>query len=138
MKPYTLLWLAAIPVAILFWIFVPDTVDIHLSDTYYVTERGLVLAALLLYLLLFWCLYRLTRNWLWSNSLSWIHVVATVIACFTFTIAITGWNNEPPRSYVNVNADTVLLTIRGIVFSLLILAQLLFPVNLLLGIMRKI
>jgi cell division protein FtsW (lipid II flippase) len=135
-RPYNLF----LPVALLFIILVffisTPTVDFHVYDTMFVVAGSSVIWLVAAFLALFWVLYRLTYHLLYSSLLTWLHVLFTIIALVAvFTLIklqpshTEGWAYyEQFTGYEKRIAITVLLAL---------ITQLVYPVNLVIGIIKK-
>ena len=87
-KPYRLLgWTAVILLIASF--FVPRKfLDIHLHDTYFVVKPAIILLGLALILLVVWAIYRQTSKILYSNFLTWLHIIWTFLTSTTLGIIL--------------------------------------------------
>jgi heme/copper-type cytochrome/quinol oxidase subunit 1 len=87
LRPYNILFLAAALLLVWFWLIAkPQTIDIHLHDTYLVIEHKYLVLAVVLYLMLLAGLYLLFHKKLWSVALTGLHLGITigflVFVCF--------------------------------------------------------
>ena len=121
---------------ILLSMFVPEKsmLDLHLRDSYVVISGILILRALALFLILMWLLYHFTKNVLFSGILARLHIIATqlTICCVIITVFDYTKYNLP----LELHSGKLRLALPlFIMFSLLL--QLLYIINLVLGIIRK-
>jgi heme/copper-type cytochrome/quinol oxidase subunit 1 len=158
MKPFKrfydiLLLLGFIFVLISFVSFKEQTLDIHLHDTYFVIAIRHIVWILALILWIVWGAYKLLNRFLFSEKLTRIHVVTTallflinIILLFgNFTMSIV--NNGAPIRYNDYSGwssvknmldlsgtETKILILASVV---LLLGQLIFPINLSIGLIEK-
>lgn len=78
-RPYGLLLLGAIVLSLAFVLFPNAPIDIKYITIFSVPAPTIAWIIPLL-LLFFWLLYILTRRFLYSKTITWIHVLITVIA----------------------------------------------------------
>ena len=147
--PHHLLFLAVIPFLVIFFIWNDVTLDLHFHDTYFIIPARVLVLAPVTYLLIIWSVYLATLKVLFSKKLIWIHVIfAILLSCLVFafpylihTNLLTGdrprryydfneWNNYPFRSAL----PSLLFRI---FFLLLLLGQLLLPINLVMGLYKR-
>lgn len=141
-------------VLISFGSFTEQSLDIHLHDTYFVIAFRHILLILALILWIIWGTYKLLNRFLYSEMLTRIHVVTTVLLFLVNTILLFGnftmsiVNNGAPRRYNYYSGwssvknmfdlygtETKFLLLASVV---LLLGQLIFPINLTLGLIGKI
>ncbi len=133
---YNILFVTAI-LLILLSLFIAETntLDLHLTDTYLVLSGVLILRALALFLILLWLLYRFTQNILFSRILTGLHIVVTLVTtvCVTFFLFYYG---AYARGHIETRGTPLRLTLPLFIISAL-LSQLLYIINLLLGVIRR-
>ncbi|MFT3704904.1 MAG: hypothetical protein QM802_21235 [Agriterribacter sp.] len=123
------------------------TFDLHVSDTYYVIGRNLLVPLLLAIPLMFWLIYIITWKYLFSKKRSWIHVFPTIasilfiVSFFLFPGKYYNSLSDAPGRYYNYNdwyGERISPGIKLLIVSivLLIIAQGVFLVNLSRGIYR--
>ena len=117
------------------------TLDIHVHDTYYVIALNHVCWALAVLLLLFSLLYWWTNNMLFSTTLTWIHVAATIFMAASIVSAPI-WLQMVEQSFSNdifTAMEQKSKFYRGLrIFGLLLLAlQLAFFINLIGGLIKR-
>ena len=148
-KPYNLFLvtaLALIPFA--FFLFLRNTVvDIHLHDTYFVIAADQVLWALSSLSLIVWGSYLIANNVLYSTALTWTHVIVTILAILTFIPTLFIGDailNSLPRRYVDYSEWNAFeryaswSNFISVVIAILILAQALFFINIVTGLLSKV
>ena len=136
--------------------FVPfkeQSLDIHLHNTYYIIADRHILLIFALILWIIWGMYKLLNRLLYSEILTRIHVVTSVLLFLINTILLFNnftssvVNNGAPRRYNDYSGwssvknmldlygtETKILLLASL---LLIIGQLIFPINLTLGMIRK-
>lgn len=107
-NPYNLLFLLAILLFLFGFLNFRSVIDIHLHDTFYVVTVKHLLWALAVLLFLLWLLYFITKKYLYSKLLTWIHVIATIVTSI-FILSIPFLLKDPyrelagmPRRYYDV------------------------------------
>jgi len=83
-KPYNLLWIAAILTFATGLLAGNDAFDITRGDSYYVYSYTLIYGSIAILLIAFWIIYLIADRRLLSARLSWLHILATVLAIFMF------------------------------------------------------
>jgi len=148
-KPYNLLLLTAILLFIAGLFSGNFPIDILLHDTYFVLPITYLLWFPSLVLAFFWLLYLLTKRFLFSKVLTWTHIILT-ITCSVFIHVIpylsayssAGLAGAPRRYYDNgifnkykvfSNMNTIIL----LTFLILVLGQLIYFINLIIGIYKR-
>ena len=130
-----------------FFLHQDKTLDIHVHDTYYVIAQGHVYIFLALVVWFLWALYLVTRKILYSKSLTWIHVIITLLTLL-FLLFLLNFGgdlfNQSPRRYLDYSVwktfnryeqDTRWITYFTIA---LLLGQITFFVNLIVGIVKRV
>lgn len=147
--PYHLLPLAAIPFLVIFFVWNDVTMDLHFHDTYFVIPARLLTLVPVAYLLIIWIVYLATRKVLFSQKLIWIHVIfAIVLPCFIFAfpylIHTNLFTGDRPRRYYDFNEfnyypfrSALPSYLFRIFFLVLLLGQLIYPVNFFLGLFKQ-
>ena len=147
--PYNLLLLTAL---LLFagGFLATQTIDIHLHDTYFVfTSRFLIWSGALLFALL-WVLYLATKTALFSKTLSWIHILLTIISCLVIITTAYLMHNvyeglaAMPSRYLDYGVAKKydylnnLEIATWILLLILALGQIIYIVNLFVGIYKRV
>ena len=122
------------------------TVDIHVHDTYYVIAQSHMFWFFAFLAWIIWLLYVLTCKLLYSNSLTWIHVIISFLSLHLFLFFLYFGRNISgiPRSYIDLsswnkyyllnNPDFGFAAFCTIAFCL---AQITYLVNLALGLYKR-
>ncbi len=132
-KPYGLLLLAAIGLSLTFVLLPTTRIDIENITILSVPALGITWVIPLL-LLFFWLLYILTKKFLYSKAITWIHVMITVIATILIvTVLYIGIN---PSQVANDRYELIGNAIQ-ILSILFIVGQLAYLVNVLMGFLGK-
>lgn len=148
--PYHLLPLAAIPFLVIFLTWNKATLDLHLHDTYFIIPARLLVLAPIAYLLIIWCIYLATRKFLFSRKLIWVHVIFAIVLlwfifAFPYLIHTNLLSGDRPRRYYDFNEwnyypfrSALPSYLFRIFFLLLLLGQLILPINLIMGLFKKL
>ncbi len=126
-----------------------DSLDIHLHDTYIIIKTAWLFWLGIIPLLTLWTLYYLTKHLLFSKALMWTHILLTIITLILL-VSISFCSNSyyselggMPRRYYDYSAwnnFSLYDNLTKVVFItviLLILAQLIYILNFILGIFRN-
>lgn len=122
------------------------TVDIHVQDTYYVIAQAHILWLFAFFTWFLGLIYLLTRKLLFSKTLTWIHVILSILSVFflLFLMFFSGTiPNEPPNQHLDYNNwntfDEYDHTMRMIAYTTitLLLAQVVLLVNILGGFFKR-
>lgn len=140
-KPYHLLFVLAVLLAVVSLAGANNskTVDVHLRETYYVLDVIFIMRAITMLLLLLWLLYIFTFQSLFSVGLAWMHISLTLILSITIS-GVLLWKSG---NYV-VSIDMMHVNIRRTTFmvqifiALMLLTQLIYFINLLAGILKRV
>ncbi|WPV02333.1 hypothetical protein SNE26_11150 [Mucilaginibacter sp. cycad4] len=143
-KPYNLLAITALLSAVISFLFANDSLDINLHDTYFVISYAVVYRLIALILILIWTIYALAMDVLPSLWLSWAHILITTIVVTLLLckqIHFIGLDGAARRYYAvsefqKKQQGTFLASI--IITAAFLLGQLLFIINLVMGIIKKI
>lgn len=114
------------------------TIDIHVHDTVLIIAGSHIFGSLGILLLFFGLIYSLVHKILFSKTLAWIHIIATILF-FIFLIIISFVeSSNVPRRY-NYNPSFYLSNRITVGFSVVaILAQFIFLFNIFAGLIRKL
>ncbi|MGJ7031162.1 hypothetical protein [Niabella hirudinis] len=141
--PYVLLLVTAIVLFIAgLFTSTKTTIDIHLHDTMLVVAQAHILGFAAFFLFLLWLIYMATHRILFSNKLTWFHILATlVLLVFVLWYGYRHLNGllVSPRRYTEEPASFFSDANAVLVCSIaaLIVVQLAFIINLLTGWYRK-
>ncbi|HEX5024039.1 MAG TPA: hypothetical protein VFV68_02155 [Agriterribacter sp.] len=139
-KPYHALALAALLLILLSLVQGVQRLDMPLPDAAYVLSYADTLRAMALLLLLFWILYMVTIRILFSSMLVWIHISITLILPAIIVFLFFRFAAQPvPEAAVEMQLkrnNPVQIIIPALILALL-LTQLSYIVNLILGLMRR-
>jgi heme/copper-type cytochrome/quinol oxidase subunit 1 len=125
-------------------------IDIHLYDTYLVFPLSFIIWIPAVILFAFWIIYLLTRQFLFSKKLMWTNILLTVALSlflmmlpYISTYSDVGIVGSPRRyyDYGEFNRFKILdnLTrIAVITFAILLLSQLAYFINLILGLLKRV
>ncbi|HOA37285.1 MAG TPA: hypothetical protein PLQ32_10545 [Flavihumibacter sp.] len=118
------------------------TTLINLRDTAIATPLyGLFLTAAIA-LLVIWGSYQTIGKFLYSPTLTWLHLLTTILPLFLL-LALFSFTNQgmpsTPRRYIDIDNSQISLLSKLVsgLFWLLLLAQLVYSVNFLLGFFAK-
>ncbi len=139
-KPYHALALAALLLILLSLVQDGHRLDMPLPDAAYMLSYTDTLRAMALLLLLFWILYMVTIRILFSSLLVWIHIAITLILPAIIVFLFFRFAAEPASAtelemQLKRN-NPVQILVPALILALL-LTQLSYIVNLILGLMRR-
>jgi heme/copper-type cytochrome/quinol oxidase subunit 1 len=146
-SPYHLLLLTGLVLVLIsFFLDQSKTVDIHVHDTYYVIAQGHVFIFFAFIVLVLWFLYLLTKKFLYSKSLTWTHVIITLFPLLFLLFLLNFGSdiiNPRPRCYLDYsnwnkfNAYNRDMRWISYITIALLLGQIIFIVNLIIGIVKR-
>lgn len=146
-QPYNLLLLTAILILIASFFVHNQALDMHLHDTYFIISLSHLFWTIILFLLLFWILYLLTRHILFSKLLIWVHVLLLVLTSLSLMAILfysihQGIAGSPRRYYDFSNweaTEQIPVLITGIVmlFIAVILGLFMYIINLTMGVIKR-
>lgn len=145
-RPYQLLFITALLVILLSAFTGKGSLDIWSGDGVWVIDGVFVLRVTGLFLLLSGLLYRVTRQFMFSNTLIWLHVIITLLVVLCLTVVLFKNGVQHPQRYSDLQySDWPGMSLHsGIRFvvplciTVMIVAQVFFIINLLLGVIRKL
>jgi len=102
-RPYNLLLLTGILLVVTSFFLLDGNTSINLQfyDTYYVIAHAHVFWLLAVESLIFWVIYLLTEKLLYSKTLSWLHIIITILTLLILAVSF----------YIKQRQST--LTLRG-------------------------
>ena len=122
-------------------------IDIHLHDTYFIVAENHVYYIMSVLLLLVWTIYFLTKRILFSNVLSWTHVIITILTFILIAQTLYVGHSLPnqPRHYNDFSGgsfynsfETSIQKVIGITLNIIILGQIIFILNLIGGLYKHL
>jgi len=119
-----------------------QTLDIHIHDTMIVISFAHVFMVCAVYLSLLWLLYTFTYRFLFSPKLYKVHVIGSVIL-FIIIIVTSLWSNQILQYYIGKKQpDFTIISAEignsiAIASILLTSIQLLYPLNLMIGLLKN-
>lgn len=134
--PYGLLLVIA-PLLLAHAVSSTGTFDIHTHDSYFIVHWryiDIILAASILWI---WILYRILENFLLSRFFTWAHIISVIVLLAMLYLPMPASYNtiNRPKAYYEIGHSVSLLA--GTAAIILILAHVLFAVNLIVGVARK-
>jgi len=138
-RPYHLFLLIAVVLFVLSFFHFKNSVDFHVHDTYYVMNVSSIYWGLSLFFWLFWMIYHFSYWLLYSNKLIWWHLMGIIIS----NAAIILYGRYQISSirhyyqYSNFEEVNTYLQIGRIIAVTIIAIQFLYPINLLLGLIKR-
>ena len=149
-KPYNLLLLTSILLFIVGLFGFDSAMDIHMHDTHFVFPLTYLPWTPSIILLIFWLLYLVTKNFLYSKALTWTHILLTIAACifiltlpYLLTNTYEGFAGMPRRYYDIGQSKTYQffgeLTKTAVVIGFILVAgQLTYLANLAIGLSKHV
>ena len=119
------------------------SIDVNLLDTYYVVSINWLFKPLAMVLCVIWLIYIFTNSMLLSLKLTWVHTIMSVIAIVVLVSALTfniPYSTAPARYYAFAEPESIInwKTMYAGVVIMLFIAQLIFIVNVLGGLLKQI
>lgn len=147
-KPYQLLLYAGIVLILMSFLELNQTTtfDLHLRDTYFVIAGTHIFWLLAILTFFLWTLYLLTSKILYSKTLTWIHVIVTILTLTLFLLILCfgeRFLNPLPRRYYDFSQwnsySAYNSNMKAIVISIFVLlsGQIIFVVNLIAGLITR-
>lgn len=120
--------------------------DVNLHDTYVVIAWQWIYLGIAVMLLFCWTAYVIVSKLALSNTLTWVHVIITLVALIYFVVPqshLWGLSGIPRRYYAFTEFEQRrnpfnAVTVYVVVILAFILAQLVFLVNLSIGLIKKL
>jgi heme/copper-type cytochrome/quinol oxidase subunit 1 len=122
-----------------------NSIDFHLHDTYFIVANTHIFWFLGTIAFIIWTLYLVTNKILFSKTLTWIHIIISILTILLLILSLYFRNatlNTTARRYYDFsNWDsldnyTTFTKVFGKVLLILILGQLLFFINLVMGLLK--
>jgi heme/copper-type cytochrome/quinol oxidase subunit 1 len=140
-RPYHLLLLTALIFGFMaaFTIDPTQQLDIILHDTYFIVTHSQIVMLLALIALLLWTLYVLTNKLLYSRTLSWIHIVMSILPLAAIALwQFRPWDPgpHPALRYMAIEDYWHYTALVRLLLLLILAGQLVLPINLLAGLVR--
>src|SRR5215216_5757082 len=135
--PYVLFFVSGVLLAILSF-FSQATIDFHVHDTYFIIAKAHFLIALSALFLFFWIAYVAANKIIYKRSLVWLHLAFTILPTLVILFFIVwGYSyyilkSSPFKAFQQLNQ------IFGIALLVLVFAQLIFLINMIIGIIQKL
>ena len=146
-RPYNLLLITATLVLISSFIVYKQSFDMHINDTYFVLSYTLLFWPIIILLMVFWMLYLVTKNFLFSNILTWTHSILLVLTSISLALILFYSNYQAiagtPRQYYDFSNWETVRHIPGLVTGFLLVAVakisglFLFITNVTLGLIKR-
>lgn len=147
-RPYNLFLLTAIVFFIAVLYSFNLGIDLEFHDTYSFIPLALLIWLPIIVSILFWLFYLLTNRFLFSKTLTWIHIILTIVCSililvlpFLLTNIVVGVDiRRHYNDYGGSNRFKVfgnLIRINYITILILLLGQVIYFINLILGIAKK-
>lgn len=143
-QPYFLFLLTGFFLIITTFFLSGQSVDFHLRDTYFVVSVSYFIWALAGLFFIAWAIYVLTEKFLWTKTLTWTHVLITIII-LVLLLTIGFWHDKilPPikrdsLSYQNIIEDQKREAVIAYpIVTVFILGQIAYFVNLIGGLIKR-
>jgi len=146
-NPYALLGLAGFLTGVMSFLPIDtDAFDINLHDTYIVIANVSLYRMFAVVLLFCWSVYIISNRLQLSRILTWIHVIVALAGLFSFiTLQSHSWglSGAPRRYYAFSEFEKMrdpfnTVAVYVVAISAFIFAQLIFVVNLSIGLIKKL
>ncbi len=144
-KPYNVLLIAAIALFLSSFFISNNVLDIHLHDTYFIIAKKYIFWMLAFVSTIIWAIYKLTDKLLYSKSLIWIHAIATILTIALILLYLHSENQiTTARKYYDFSSwelntffdDKFIFWLKALL-GITILCQLVFFINLILGVIKR-
>jgi cytochrome c oxidase subunit 1 len=130
----------------LFLLYSNKTIDLHIHDTYVVIAHTHVFWLLALAAFVFWIIYLLADKLLYSKTLSWLHIIITILTLLipgvSFYLLQRQSTLTPRRYYDFSDWDSFMKfkeydRILFITIGFILIGQLLFVINFIIGLFKR-
>jgi hypothetical protein len=136
-KPYNVLLYFAVLILLISLLVDQSLSELHLYDTYFITEMAPFMQVTALVVLFIWVIYLLTGRFLYSVNLTWIHVMLTIIGSVMFiTLISRGITRTFSADGNTIESIGFVVDLKSTLF-IAVLGQLLYFLNLFQGLFRK-
>ena len=142
LRPYNFLVVFAILFILFSFFTFSNSIDFHLHDTMFVVAIPHLFWLIAILLLFFSFIYKVTNRILFSNYLTWFHIIITLL--FLIIISFPLWGYNPPLMYIDASPWTSFNRFHYInrmiswLIILFLLAQLLLLINIIAGFIKKL
>ncbi len=138
-KPYIIFWVL-IPIMLIYGFSLGDsTLDINIYDTYFVTPKLQLWYALshlfAIYGILYWIIINFNRKT--NNFLTSTHLIITITGLILLLIISPIFGIESVSLSKNYDRGNIIIIAEFVITFIILLAQILFVVNLVLSLFRK-
>ena len=140
--PYSLFLFTGLIFIIPGFLYPKQTIDIHFHDTYFVIANLQFFTAFIMLYLFFWIAYSVANHITYKRSLVWLHYfLMTISTAVILSFILFG---SLGSRYVGVDFNYVwnrfskFQFVAGIAFIVLLFSQLIFLINLIIGIIRRL
>lgn len=120
-----------------------DWIDIHLYDTVFVIAQRHVLGIAAFFLFLLWLMNMATHRILFSNKLTWFHILATLVILVFVLWFASARQDSPPLRYIAGPSEQLVSGVQDVNavilcgIAALTVVQLVFIANILIGLYKK-
>ena len=144
-RPYHLLLFTGLALILISFFVAPNkVVDFHVHDTKYVIAHLHIFWLLAFIVWLLWFLYLMLHKFLHSKTMTWIHVIVTLLTVI-FLMILLGNNlfYPQPRRYLDLNDWHSFdrydrhLGLIGYCIVAMLLGQVIFIINLIIGVFNQ-
>lgn len=140
-KPYHLLAVAAVLLIMLSVVPVNHAMDMPVNGASYALNYVDTLRAIAMLLLLLWILYMITIRVLFSTILIWLHIIFTLLLIMLiifFFFRFSGQHTVVHAKDLSFQSGVNPLMMVPVLIMFLLLTQLIYIINLLLGVVRRV
>jgi hypothetical protein len=135
---YNSILIMALGLVLLSFLVPLQTIDLHFHDTYLVMSPLYFYLPIAVLLIVIWLFHYWTAKMVWSNTLSWLHIVLTLVTMVVICILPFSINlldtSIPWNDFASFSEKQYFFGISILAF---IIAQLVFAINLVVGLVKK-
>jgi hypothetical protein len=143
-QPYFLFLLTGVILIITTAFTFKQTLDFHLDDTLFVVSANYFIWALVIASFIAWAIYKLTYKFLWTQKLTWTHVLSTIFVLMLLA-TIGFWHDirlptikRSTISFQNIVDDQKRESvIVFVIVAIFLLGQIAYLVNLIVGLSKR-